>query len=46
MAGVKQMMNAIQETVYLNLIPVMYDSLKFGMETPLEEYISERNVEW
>lgn len=38
--------NAIQETLYLNSIPGMYDSLKAGMETSLEECISEKDVEW
>lgn len=38
--------NAIQETLYLNSIPGMYDSLKKGMETSLDECISEKDVEW
>jgi len=38
--------NAIQETLYLNSIPGMYDSLKSGIETPLSECISEKDVEW
>lgn len=38
--------NAIQETLYLNSIPGMYDSLKNGIETPLSECISEKDVEW
>lgn len=38
--------NAIQETLYLQSIPGMYDSLKEGMETPLDECISEKDVEW
>lgn len=38
--------NAIQETLYLNSIPGMYDSLRSGMETPLEECVSEEDVEW
>ena len=38
--------NAIQETLYLNSIPGMYDSLKRGIETPLSECISEKDVEW
>jgi len=38
--------NAIQETLYLNSIPGMYDSLKNGIETPLSECISEKDVKW
>ncbi len=38
--------NAIQETLYLNSIPGMYDSLKSGMETSLENCVSEKDVEW
>lgn len=38
--------NAIQETLYLNSIPGMHDSLKIGIETPLSECISEKDVEW
>ena len=38
--------NAIQETLYLNSIPGMYDSLKNGIETPLSECVSEKDVEW
>ncbi|WP_024469691.1 type II toxin-antitoxin system Phd/YefM family antitoxin [Treponema pedis] len=38
--------NAIQETLYLNSVPGMYDSLKKGMETPLENCMSENDFEW
>ena len=38
--------NAIQETIYLNSIPGMADSLLQGKNTPLEECISEKDVEW
>ena len=38
--------NAIQETLYLNSVPGMYDSLKKGMETPLEDCVSEKDVKW
>lgn len=38
--------NAIQETLYLNSIPGMYDSLKKGMETPLDQCLSEKDVQW
>ena len=38
--------NAIQETVYLNSIPGMSESIQKGMDTPIEDCISEENVEW
>lgn len=38
--------NAIQETVYLNSIPRMVESIKKGMETPIEDCVSEEDVEW
>ncbi len=38
--------NAIQETVYLNSIPGMVESIKKGMETPIEDCVSEKDVEW
>ncbi len=38
--------NAIQETIYLNSIPGMVDSLKKGMKTPLDKCVSEKNVKW
>ena len=38
--------NAIQETMYLNSVPGMPESLLKGKETPLEECISENDVEW
>ena len=38
--------NAIQETVYLNSIPGMVESIKKGMETPIEDCVSEEDVEW
>ena len=38
--------NAIQETVYLNTIPVMVESIRRGMDTSVEDCISEENVEW
>ena len=37
--------NAIQETVYLNSIPGMVESIKKGMETPIEDCVSEEDVE-
>ena len=38
--------NAIQETVYLNSIPEMVESIRRGMDTPIEDCISEDVVEW
>ena len=38
--------NAIQETIYLNSIPGMVESIKKGMETPIEDCVSEEDVEW
>ena len=38
--------NAIQETVYLNSIPGMVESIKKGMETPIQDCVSEEDVEW
>lgn len=38
--------NAIQETVYLNSIPGMVESIKKGMETPIEDCVAEEDVEW
>ena len=38
--------NAIQETVYLNTIPGMVESIRRGMDTSIEDCISEENVEW
>ena len=38
--------NAIQETVYLNSIPGMVESIKKVMETPIEDCVSEEDVEW
>ncbi len=37
---------AIQETLYLNSIPGMFSLLKSGMERPLDECVSEKDVEW
>lgn len=37
---------AIQETLYLNSIPGMNESLKKGMETSLDDCILEKDVEW
>ena len=38
--------NAIQETIYLNSIPGMTESLIKGKNTPVEECLSENEVEW
>ena len=38
--------NAIQETVYFNTIPGMVESIRRGMDTSIEDCISEENVEW
>ena len=38
--------NAIQETMYLNSIPGMTESLTAGKNRPIEECLSENEVEW
>jgi len=38
--------NAIQETLYLNSVPGLADSIIAGGNTPLEECIPEGEVEW
>lgn len=38
--------NAIQETLYLNSVPGMAESLRKGKNTPLEDCLSEDEVEW
>lgn len=38
--------NAIQETLYLNSIPSMTESLLQGKNTSLEDCIQEQDVEW
>ena len=38
--------NAIQETMYLNSIPGMTESLLKGKEMSIDECISEEDVEW
>lgn len=38
--------NAIQETLFLNAIPGMTESIVKGMETPIEECVPEDMVEW
>ena len=37
---------AIQETIYLNSIPGMADSIREGGETPIEECVPEDEVDW
>lgn len=38
--------NAIQETVYLNTVPGMAESIIRGMNTSIEDCASEEDVEW
>lgn len=38
--------NAIQETLYLNSIPGMVESLTAGKECPIDDCISEKDVEY
>ncbi|EOT22590.1 hypothetical protein C805_03440 [Eubacterium sp. 14-2] len=38
--------NAIQETLYLNSVEGMAESIVNGAKTPVEECISEDMVEW
>lgn len=38
--------NAIQETLYLNSIPGMTESLLKGKNTPIEECLPENEIEW
>lgn len=38
--------NAIQETIFLNSIPGMTDKILNGGQTPLDECLSEEEVEW
>ena len=38
--------NAIQETMHLNSIPGMTESLLQGRKTPLEDCVDESEVEW
>lgn len=38
--------NAIQETLYLNSIPEIAESIVAGGKTPLEDCLPEDEVEW
>ena len=38
--------NAIQETIYLNSIPGMVESIKEGMDMAIEDCVPEEDVEW
>ena len=38
--------NGLMETLYLSSIPGMKEKLTFGMNTPLDETISEDEVLW
>ena len=37
---------AIKETIYLNSIPGMAESIRKGGETPIEECVPEDEVDW
>ena len=39
-------LNAMQETVYLNSIPGMVESMRTGLETSIEDCVPEEDVEW
>lgn len=38
--------NGMMETIYLNSIPRMAESIEASMKLPIEELISEEEVEW
>jgi len=38
--------DSIQETLYLQSIPAMRESITEGMNTPLSECVSEEELEW
>ena len=38
--------NAMQETVYLNSIPAMVESMRTELETSIEDCAPEEDVEW
>ena len=38
--------SAIQETLFLNSIPNVADSIIEGMRTPIENCVAENEVEW
>lgn len=38
--------NAIRETIYLNSIPGIVESIKEGMDTAIEDCVPEEDVEW
>lgn len=38
--------NAIQETIYLNSIPGIVESIKEGMDTAIDDCVPEEDVEW
>lgn len=38
--------NAMQETVYLNPIPGMVESMRTELETSIEDCVPEEDVEW
>lgn len=38
--------NAMQETVYLNSIPGLVESMRTELETSIEDCVPEEDVEW
>jgi antitoxin YefM len=38
--------DSIQETLYLMSVPGMYEKLKEGLKTPIEECIPDSELEW
>lgn len=38
--------NGLMETLYLSSIPVMKEKIVGGLNTPLEECLSENEVQW
>lgn len=38
--------NSIQETLYLMKVPGLYEDLKEGLETPLEECTPDSKLKW
>lgn len=42
----EEMYNGLMETIYLSSVPGMKDALAEGMNTPLNECLTEEEVEW
>jgi prevent-host-death family protein len=38
--------NSIQETLYLMKVPGLYEDLKEGLETPVEDCTSDATLKW